>query len=154
MSRYIDADKAKMAIAECFLDMNDSFVESATECNAMIDLAIDKIKELPTANVVEVTSEQYDCVSRQQVRDLLHEYMNTEDFTIGHLDDCICEMPSADVKPVVRGEWIPIGEVDKDNNQQVECSHCHAGDLHAVGVEVPYCWRCGAEMRGGTNERE
>jgi len=58
----------------------------------------------------------------------------------------ICHAPTADVQPVVRGEWIPIGEVDKDNNQQVECSHCHAGDLHAVGVEVPYCWRCGARM--------
>ena len=54
MSRYIDADKATMAIAECFLDMDDSFVESATECNAMIDLAIDKIKELPTADVKPV----------------------------------------------------------------------------------------------------
>ena len=54
MSRYIDADKARTAIAECFLDMNDSFVESATECNAMIDLAIDKIKELPTEDVKPV----------------------------------------------------------------------------------------------------
>jgi len=58
----------------------------------------------------------------------------------------ICHAPTADVRLVVRGEWIPIGEVDKDNNQRVECSHCHAGDLHAVGVEVPYCWRCGARM--------
>ena len=54
--------------------------------------------------------------------------------------------PTADVR--VKGEWIPIGEPDKDNNQQVECSNCHAGDLHAVGVEVPYCWKCGADMRG------
>lgn len=63
-----------------------------------------------------------------------------------HFREMINDEPTADVQPVVRGEWIPIGEVDKDNNQQVECSHCHAGDLHAVGVEVPYCWRCGARM--------
>ena len=53
---------------------------------------------------------------------------------------------SVEFRKVVKGEWIPIGEPDKDNNQQVECSNCHAGDLHAVGVEVPYCWRCGARM--------
>lgn len=142
MSRYIDADKARMAIAECFLDMNDSFVESATECNAMIDLAIDKIKELPTANVVEVTSETYDCVSRQQVRDLLHEYMNTEDFTLGYLDDCICELPTVDVKPVVRGEWELI---DAEEPIRYGCSVCK----RLSWVMSNYCPNCGARMEAG-----
>jgi len=72
----------------------------------------------------------------------------TNDFKNGILAtlEMLKTEPTAEAQPVVRGEWIPIGEVDKDNNQQVECSHCHAGDLHAVGVEVPYCWRCGARM--------
>ena len=76
------------------------------------------------------------------------EYNDGFDDGVQYVLECIDNVPTADVKPVVRGEWIPIGEPDKDNNQQVECSHCHAGDLHAVGVEVPYCWKCGADMRG------
>lgn len=66
----------------------------------------------------------------------------------------VVAIQTADVRENVKGEWIPIGEPDKDNNQQVECSRCHAGDLHAVGVEVPYCWKCGADMRGKTDGKD
>ena len=46
------------------------------------------------------------------------------------------------------GKWIPIGDVDSDNNQLYECNQCHHSDLHAVNVDVPYCWYCGAKMEG------
>ena len=45
-----------------------------------------------------------------------------------------------------KGKWIPIGDVDSDNNQLYECNQCHKSDLHAVNVDVPYCWYCGAKM--------
>ena len=147
MARYIDADKAIRSIAECFLDFDDCLVESATECNAMIDLAIDKIKEQPTADVVEVTSGKYDCVSREKVRDLLHEYMNNEDFTIGHLDDCYCEMPSLDVRENVKGEWVE--QQDEPFASSYYCSNCKEQatvDLYGEYVFSNYCPNCGADM--------
>ena len=61
--------------------------------------------------------------------------------------DLIDNAEVADVKPVVHGEWIPLEDIDKDNNQLFECNQCHHSDLHAVGVDVPYCWFCGAEMK-------
>lgn len=76
----------------------------------------------------------------------------TEDYVpYVHYEDmvkCVSNFPTADVKPVVRGEWKDVNE-----NQNVkrfdhyECSICHmryAGDYN-------YCPYCGAEMRGGDN---
>lgn len=62
----------------------------------------------------------------------------------------ILRMPTADVRENKHGEWIPMGDVDQDNNQLFMCSNCCSADLHAVKVEVPFCWKCGAKMRGGT----
>jgi uncharacterized protein (DUF983 family) len=37
-----------------------------------------------------------------------------------------------------------------DDNLQAYCSYCGAGDTHAARMvgKVPYCWKCGADMRG------
>ena len=51
-----------------------------------------------------------------------------------------------------QAEWIRIGDYDCDNNAPFECSNCHAGDTHAKGVRVPYCWKCGAKMKGAKDE--
>jgi len=57
------------------------------------------------------------------------------------------------------GEWIMLenqSKEDTDNgNYWYTCSHCSAGDLHAKVQEVPFCWKCGARMKGaedGTTE--
>ena len=132
MSRYIEIEKALNTLVDCVA--------------GIIPIALAKhiIEHNSIADVVEVTSKKYDCVSREQVRDLLHEYMNTEDFTLGHLDDCICEIPSLDVQPVVRGEWVEDGAVMK-------CSVCGNSSDHC-GTEN-FCNYCGADMRGGWNEQ-
>lgn len=48
------------------------------------------------------------------------------------------------------GKWINHTEPDQSNNIMCWCSECGAGDQHAVGVEVPYCWKCGAKMQDST----
>lgn len=45
------------------------------------------------------------------------------------------------------GEWIPCGDIDAANNQDFRCSCCGSGDVHAVNVSVPFCWKCGAIMK-------
>ena len=46
-----------------------------------------------------------------------------------------------------QGEWIRTGSLG-NGNAHYECSNCHYGDEHAESQEVPYCWHCGADMRG------
>ena len=47
-----------------------------------------------------------------------------------------------------RGRWIQRGKLDEDGNGQYYCSVCSAGETHNPIVDVPYCWKCGADMRG------
>ena len=46
-----------------------------------------------------------------------------------------------------QGKWIRTGSLG-NGNAHYECSNCHYGDEHAENQEVPYCWHCGADMRG------
>ena len=46
------------------------------------------------------------------------------------------------------GKWIRTGCIG-DGNSHFECSNCHTGDVQADGLEVPYCWYCGAKMKKG-----
>lgn len=49
-----------------------------------------------------------------------------------------------------KGEWEYTDDIDEDGNIQAYCSACGAGDKHATSMvgKVPYCWKCGADMRG------
>lgn len=62
------------------------------------------------------------------------------------------ELPPADVEPVIYAKWKFVVGPNEDNNIQFMCDNCGAGDVHAVGVTVPYCWRCGARMDGGESD--
>ena len=55
------------------------------------------------------------------------------------------ELPSAERK---NGKWLLVKERDEDGNAFYICSECHAGESHVPEVEVNYCWKCGAYMRG------
>lgn len=58
------------------------------------------------------------------------------------------ELPAANVAPVVQAKWEFVAGPNEDNNLQFVCDNCGAGDVHATGATVPYCWRCGARMNG------
>ena len=53
------------------------------------------------------------------------------------------------------GKWILSDnqrQEDIDNgNYQYFCSNCLRSDVHAKTQNVPYCWWCGADMRGEDN---
>lgn len=59
------------------------------------------------------------------------------------------DIPAAPVAPVVHGQWVNRSEPDPDNNVTTTCSCCLHTDTHAVGMEVPFCWFCGAKMDKG-----
>lgn len=74
---------------------------------------------------------------------------NTKDGCIDNND--IARFPAADVRENRHGYWIKrrffdASYADRDGNVWCQCSECSAGDLQAPGVEVPFCWHCGAEM--------
>ena len=62
------------------------------------------------------------------------------------------DVPAADVVEVRHAYWRDIQPPDQDNNVQCWCSACGAGELHADGMIVPYCWKCGAKMDGGAED--
>ena len=68
----------------------------------------------------------------------MHEIIN--DYAIGETNLGGC------TTPVRHGHWILIKPADIDHNITVECSVCGAGDTHAEGIKVPYCWKCGTKI--------
>ena len=59
--------------------------------------------------------------------------------------DWIKEMPTADVRENVRGEWKK--RKDKPLQNWYQCSNCGA----ICGETPKYCSECGADMRGGNS---
>lgn len=73
---------------------------------------------------------------------------STEEREIAHAEDVAEYLISNGVTVRERGRWIQNGELDEDGNGQYHCSVCSAGETHNPIVDVPYCWKCGADMRG------
>lgn len=76
---------------------------------------------------------------------------NAESYKRGWNDaiDAIIENePTADVQPVVRGEWIEDGY----NDEPCVCSNCGHPEPIKARFLYSYCPNCGADMRGGNNE--
>lgn len=66
------------------------------------------------------------------------------------LEWCSAMMPSADVVKVKHGEWI-----NPEMGYEVcsVCGYCFAVyDEHDYQIERNFCPKCGADMRGETNE--
>lgn len=84
-------------------------------------------------------------------RDWLLTHTNTGMDTIQMMQTMI-DAPAADVVEVRHAYWRDILPPDQDNNVQCWCSACGAGELHADGMIVPYCWKCGARMDGGADK--
>lgn len=63
----------------------------------------------------------------------------------------IDDAPTADVAPVVHGQWI----LERELNGKPYCFHCSVcdSDYHCIGIVVAsdYCPNCGAKMDGGVD---
>ena len=51
-----------------------------------------------------------------------------------------------------RGKWI-LSDIQnpedvRNGNYVYICSNCSHSDIHAKTTVVPFCWHCGADMRG------
>lgn len=56
-----------------------------------------------------------------------------------------------------KGKWVYRSITpDEDGNLQANCSVCGAGEKHASSMvgKVPFCWKCGADMRGAEDGEE
>ena len=55
-----------------------------------------------------------------------------------------------------QGKWILSdlqSQADNDNgNYAYVCTNCNHTDIHAKTQKVPYCWWCGARMKGADDE--
>ena len=83
---------------------------------------------------------------REKLIELLDGVLTTEDVTAS--EEVADHLIANGVTVRERGRWIQHGELDEDGNGQYHCSVCSAGEKHNPIVDVPYCWKCGADMRG------
>ena len=86
-----------------------------------------------------------ECIERDAAKELLHRALEDE-WEIQYAYNRLDEIPAADVRPVVRGEW---KQFDEDT---WECSNCgllwtlNDGNPHDNNMN--FCPNCGADMRG------
>ena len=91
-----------------------------------------------------------DYISRETAIEVLCGHCQDIDYGEDE-DTCWCmkkdrlnQIPAADVRPVVRGKWLPT----RDDNKK-ECSKCHVIQLIAQypAGRADWCPNCGADMR-------
>ena len=63
----------------------------------------------------------------------------------------IDSIDAADVKPVVRGEWINI-QFSINGGSNAECNRCGATVHTSFSSSINYCPNCGADMRKETRD--
>ena len=96
-------------------------------------------------------------ISREAAIEIAMQYCPDDDGScskaLADLRDMLDEIesiPAADVRPVVRGKWIPVGLDDADEGM-FKCSEC--GSEHffpeiLLGIPADnFCPECGADMR-------
>lgn len=108
-----------------------------------------------------------DYISRKAVWDLIYELQNfyeneekeSEDFNskmmyvgsinaLTAMEDGLSDIPAADVRPVVYGEWVKNEKQDKESISY--CSAC-GYPVSLFWAESNFCPNCGADMRGKRN---
>lgn len=80
----------------------------------------------------------------RQAETLREESLLAEDIRL------LKELPAADVRPVVRGEWIRPTYIGGRAHDIPHCSACK-GVPCGVDEHTRFCPYCGADMRGGSN---
>lgn len=63
---------------------------------------------------------------------------------LGDLVDTFSDIPTADVAPVVHGQWIE--KTAHDRRQYFECSNCGKQENKHTAIRGGFCWNCGAKM--------
>ena len=58
-------------------------------------------------------------------------------------------IPTADVRPVVKGKWLPA--YTQPDGGTVYCFSCCSECGHKMATNPNYCPNCGADMRGEEN---
>jgi hypothetical protein len=99
-----------------------------------------------------------DYIKRDELAQIVRRYFSENYITDGdwHADGLLREIddiPAADVRPVVRGEWVDtnavIGIATETDHVQIfahRCSLC--GELFPSYWTRNFCPNCGADMRG------
>jgi hypothetical protein len=97
-----------------------------------------------------IDAEHFDCISWKGIPE---GYDNTFDSGVLYMADLIDAAPTIspdDVRGV--GTWLRKEKVrhnlDGDGDYRYECSVCRHSDEHNENVHVPFCWYCGARMKG------
>ncbi len=71
-------------------------------------------------------------------------------------NQCMDYIDSAPTIEPKQGEWkLSAFQNDADvanGNYAFICSNCEHTDIHALTQTVPYCWWCGARMKGADDE--
>ena len=83
-------------------------------------------------------------VEREAVREFIQSYRRSTDIAF-HMEEHLDEIPAADVRPVVRGEWRE--RRFSEDVYGAECSVCHT----TWDYRTNFCPNCGADMRGGND---
>ena len=94
-----------------------------------------------------------DLIERQAVKKMIKnhrsDFSTEKDYRTAMA--CAHAVPSAQPKRE-NGKWVLSEHQRKEEtdngNYSYICSRCGRYDLHAVTQIVPFCWWCGADMRG------
>ena len=107
-----------------------------------------------------------DFISRQEMWELISELQNLyeeerktaedceeESMYVGSInaltamEDGLSDIPAADVRPVVRGNWEPVKTIG--GSEFIKCSECGYKEYdHVKYTHFNFCPHCGADMRG------
>ncbi len=131
--------QCKIDRCELFNRLATITAEDANEMKAKIYAVIQEMPALPE-RVIQPVHVHID--TEEILKRIREEYELTDDI-----------VPSAD-RP--QGEWKLSDfqfKADNDNdNYSYVCTNCNHTDIHAKTQKVPYCWWCGARMKGADDD--
>ena len=84
-------------------------------------------------------------------RETYSQYNEAWQDALDRAEGAICNLPSAQPERP-KGQWMLCDNQRREDiengNYMYVCTNCLCSDVHAKTVTVPFCWHCGAEMRG------
>lgn len=115
--------------------MNDDLISRSALRKAVNDFFDNSFKGIVSSDLIKYA----------EAVDELIDNAPTVDTTFREVVAYECGQKSVEERP--KGKWIRTGSIG-NGNAHYTCSNCSYGDEHAESQEVPYCWHCGADMRG------